>query len=101
MVPNFDDEPPISHDLSLGIAANVLSGTSRPVIRIAVEGKIGSGKTILLAMIKEMLEGKVEIYVENEYTNNELELERGTDRTTTLAMYSPVVLLCDRLNPDV
>ena len=87
--------------MSLGTAATMLAASDRPVIRIAVEGRIGSGKTILLAMIQELLEGKVEIYVENEYTKNELDLERGTDRSTTLAMYSPVVLLCDRLAIDV
>lgn len=88
-------------EMSLGIAANVLAASDRPVVRIAVEGRIGSGKTVLLALIKELLDGKVELYVENEYTRNELELERGTDRTTTLTLYSPVVLLCDRLTPDV
>lgn len=86
-------------EMTLGIAANVLAGVDRPVIRIAVEGQIGSGKTSILAIIQEALQGKVELYVENEYTRNELELEHGTDRNTALVMYNPVVLLCERLIP--
>ena len=94
---NDQDNP--GQEMTLGIAANVLAGADRPVVRIAVEGKIGSGKTSILAIIQEALQGRVDIYVENEYTRNELLLEQGTDHVTTLAMYNPVVLLCERLTP--
>jgi hypothetical protein len=88
-------------EMTLGYTTTVMAGSGRPVIRIAVEGTIGSGKTIILAMIQEFLAGKAEVYVEDEYTRNELALEHGTDRVTALAMYSPVVLLCDRLVTDI
>ena len=93
------EDSQVPRDMTLGIAANVLAGVDRPVVRIAVEGVIGSGKTALLAIIQEALQGKVDLYVENEYTLNELGLEEGTDRNATLAMYNPVVLLCERLTP--
>lgn len=97
----IDNLGSINSEMSFGTAASILAGTDRPVVRIVVEGRIGSGKTALLAMIKELLENKVELYIENEYTRNELDLEHGTDRVATLTMYSPVVLLCERLIPNI
>lgn len=87
--------------MTLAMVADRLASSNRPIVRIVVEGKVGSGKTAILALIKQMLEGKAETYVEDEYTQSELNLEECTDHCSTLAMYSPIVLLCEQLNPNI
>lgn len=84
---------------TLSLAANVLSNSDRPVVRIAIEGRVGSGKTALLSMIHDLLKDKINVVIENDYTKHELELEQGSDHEAALRMYAPTVLLCERLTP--
>lgn len=82
----------------IGISSDVLENSDKPMVRIVVEGKVGCGKTALVSMIQEMLKGKVRVIIENEYTANELKLNVTSDNEETLKMYSPVILLCERIS---
>lgn len=82
--------------VSIGSAIRA-SSDIKPMVRIIVEGKVGCGKTAILAMIKDLFEDKVEVIIENAYTSSELLFEEGNDHEKTLKMYSPVVVLSERL----
>jgi CO dehydrogenase nickel-insertion accessory protein CooC1 len=81
----------------LSIATNVLDGTERPLVRVIVEGQVGSGKSAILAILLEVLQGKATVVLADEYTQAELKLEAGTDYAATLKMYNPTIVLQERV----
>lgn len=84
----------------LGLATDVLANTDRPLVHIQVSGAVGSGKTAILAMIYALLASKgIKVALENDYTLAELRLEEGQDHDQSLKMYSPAVILEERLVP--
>lgn len=78
------------------LAVDVLKGEDRPVVKIVVEGVVGQGKTALLSLIAQALQGHVQLYLENQYTLEELRL-KDDDDLKTLKMYNPIVVLEERL----
>ncbi|BAW19234.1 hypothetical protein [Ralstonia phage RP31] len=93
-----NQEPAVRQTPVISLADDVLlAGNAKPIVKITIEGKIGSGKTAILSMIKDLLQDHVEVMVENEYTLSELKLEEGNDHEKTLKMYSPVVVLSEKI----
>lgn len=85
------------------LASNVLNG-NQPVVRIIVEGQTGNGKSAILLLIHELLKEKgVKTLLADAYTHDEMKINSDTPENLdkVLKMYSPVVVLQEKLIPKV
>jgi hypothetical protein len=95
-----DVSPSAEPTLSLG--ANVLEGADKPKVRITIEGQVGCAKSSILLMIHELFKDKVEVVIGDEYTKQEVLMNRDVrSHEEILAMYSPTIVLHEKINPNL
>lgn len=96
------DIPAVRPPLMPELATNVLDGSERCVVRIVVEGKVGGGKSAMLWKIHELFKAMGhQVLLEDRYTHDEMQFSQGDDHDKTLRMYSPIIVLQERLTATV
>jgi hypothetical protein len=96
--------PDINQSLgpTLSLGADVLHGADKPKVRITIEGQVGCAKSSILLMIHELFKDKVEVVIGDEYTKQEVLMNRDVrNHEEILTMYAPTIVLYEKINPNL